>query len=122
MTILEFVVKVKKQDSRNIFSVYDGDVSYIPKELVDFYKQACPIDVEVRTRRYGNVYFSPINQLKELHSQYLFFPNTAFIFATTNSDPIFVENGIFYSSYKGEYAPEKIADNLSDFFDFFKII
>lgn len=122
MTILEFVAKAKKQDTRNIFTVYDGDVSYIPKELVEFYKQACPIDVEVRTRRYGNIYFSPISQLKDLHSQYSFFPHTAFIFATTNSDPIFVENGMFYLSYKSGYEPEKIADNLSDFFDSLKII
>ena len=96
MTIEEFITTAQKQDSRNIFEPYDGDVSFVPVDIRKLYVIANPVDVEIRTRKFGNVYLFPIDQIRYQHIEYSFMPKDAFIFASTNGDPIFIKDDIYY--------------------------
>ena len=117
MKIDEFVNKSKKQDKRNIFSSFEGELTNIPQEFVELYKYFNPVDVEIKTKKMGNVWFCPAEKLDEIKSEYKFYPNSAFIFATCNADPIFMEHGKIYTSYESNYSPEFLAESLSSFFD-----
>ena len=122
MTIEEFITTAQKQDSRNIFEPYDGDVSFVPVDIRKLYVIANPVDVEIRTRKFGNVYLFPIDQIRYQHIEYSFMPKDAFIFASTNGDPIFIKDNIYYITYECEYLPEKISDSFSSFLDTVKVI
>ena len=117
MKIDEFVNKAKEQDKRNIFSSFEGKLTNIPQEFVELYKNFNPIDVEIKTKKIGNVWFCPAEKLDEIKSDYKFYPNSAFIFATSNADPIFMEYGKIYTSYESHYLPELMADSLNTFLD-----
>lgn len=122
MTIEEFMTTAQEQDSRNIFEPYDGDVSFVPVDIRKLYVIANPVDVEIRTRKFGNVYFFPIDQIRHQHIEYSFMPEDAFIFASTNGDPIFIKDSQYFISYESSYLPEKIADSFSSFLDTIKVI
>lgn len=115
MDILEFAEQAKKQDKRNIFSQSTGQLGNIPLCMQDFYLLSNPIDVEIQSRKLGNVRFYPKESLSELHKQYNFFPDNIFIFATAGGDPIFLENSKVYISYESEYSPEFLANTFEDF-------
>lgn len=121
MTIEEFVLKAKEQDSRNIFEPYTGNVSFVPIDIRKLYVIANPIDVEIRTRKYGNIYFFPLDHIRHQNREYSFMPEDAFIFASTNGDPIFIKDSQFFISYESEYIPEKISDSFSRFLDIIKM-
>ena len=57
MTIEEFVKKAKEQDSRNYFEPFEGDMFNIPPDIKEFYIRANPVDVEIRTKKFGNLPF-----------------------------------------------------------------
>jgi len=122
MTIDEFVKKAHKQDSRNFFEPYDGDVSNIPSDIKDFYLMANPVDVEIRTRKFGNVRFFSIGQIRNLHKEYSFMNKDSFIFASTNGDPLFIENSNYFITYESRYNPEYLSNSFSVFLDILKII
>jgi len=122
MTIEEFITKAEMQDSRNHFEPFFGDVSFVPEDIREFYVSANPVDVEIRTRKFGNVRFFPIQQIRNLNNEYSFMPNETFIFATTNGDPIFIENSHFYISYESRYMPESLSNNFSFFLDILTIL
>lgn len=122
MTIEELIIIAKNQDPRNIFEPFSGDVSFIPVDIRRLYVIANPVDVEIKTRKYGNVYFFPIDQVRHQNSEYSFLPEDAFIFASTNGDPIFIKDNIYYISYESEYLPEKISDSFSNFLDTIKVL
>lgn len=122
MTIKEFVTKAEKQDSRNHFEPFFGDVSFVPEDIREFYVLANPVDVEIRTRKLGNVRFYPIEQLRNLNDEYSFMPKESFVFATTNGDPIFVENSRYYTTYESCYQPEYISDSFEAFLDVLKMV
>ena len=117
MRIVQFVEKAIRQDKRNIFSLYNGVLINIPLEFQEFYKVYNPVDVEIKTKKFGNIWFCPAERLDEIKSEYNFYPNSVFIFATCNGDPIFMENGKIYTSYESSYSPEFLADTLNDFLD-----
>ena len=122
MKIEEFVAKAEKQDSRNAFEPFLGDVSFVPEDLREFYLLANPIDVEISTRKFGNVRFYPIEQIGNLNDEYSFMPKESFIFATTNGDPIFVENSRYYTTYESCYQPEYISDSFEALLDVLKMV
>ena len=122
MTIDEFVKKASKQDSRNIFESYEGDVSSIPSDIKDFYVRANPVDVEIRTRKFGYVRFFSIEQIRNLHKEYSFMKNDSFIFASTNGDPLFIENSNYFITYESRYNPEYLSDSFFVFLDVLNII
>ena len=117
MKIELFVEKAIKQDKRNVFSSYKGILMNTPSEFHEFYKEYNPVDVEIKTKKMGNIWFCPAERLDEIKSQYSFYPNSVFIFATCNADPIFMEYGKIYTSYESHYLPELLADSLNTFLD-----
>lgn len=121
MTIEEFVARAKKQDSRNTFKTYDGDVSKIPLEIKDFYIKANPIDVEIESRKLGNIHFFPLEKIYDVRKDYSFMPEDSFIFASNNGDPIFIVNSLFYITYESQYNPEFLSENFESFLDILRI-
>lgn len=121
MTVEEFIKKAKEQDSRNVFEPYIGDMSDVPSVMEKLYINANPVDVEIATRKYGNIHFYPLEEIRHLKKVYSFMPDDAFIFASTNGDPIFVENSHFYITYESQFCPESLSDSLGSFLDYIKI-
>lgn len=115
MTIEDFVVKAKHKDKRNVFDVYEGEDSFVPNDMREFYHIANPIDVELDSKKLGSVKFYQISELQELNREYDYLATDIFVFATIDSDPIFYKQGLFYKSYKGKYGEEFIADSLEEF-------
>ena len=117
MKIQEFVVKAKKQDKRNIFEKSTKDVSNIPNVLRDFYREANPVDVEISMD--GNsLKFYPLEEVLLLQDDYGL-ENNCFIFATCNSDPIFICDNVVYCCYHGLSGAKKeyLAANFEAFLD-----
>lgn len=121
MTVDDFVTKAKKQDSRNHFESFDGDVSSIPLGIAEFYIKANPIDVEVETRKLGSVHFYPVEEIEGLRNEYSFMPKDVFIFATNNGDPIFIQNDRFFITYESRYKPEPLSESFGEFLDYIKV-
>lgn len=117
MTINEFVDKAKKQDCRNIFEKYDGDLSVIPKDLRSFYRNFNPIDVEVSMKEIS-VHFFPIDALDVLKTDYKL-PDTCFVFASANGDPIYIEDGKIKSGVFGKkgFIPEILAESFLQYIE-----
>lgn len=121
MTIEEFVKKIKKQDSRNIFESFSGDVSNIPSDIKEFYVKANPIDVEINTRKLGSIHFFSLEEIEGIKKEYSFMPQDSFIFASTNGDPIFIENSHYYIIYESRFKPELLSNSFEDFLDIIRI-
>lgn len=121
MTIEEFINKAKKQDSRNSFKPFYGNVSNIPSCMKEFYTNANPIDVEINTRKYGNIHFFPFQEIEGLKKEYSYMPKNTFIFASTNGDPIFIQNSQFYITYESQFKPEHLSSSFEDFLDTIRI-
>lgn len=121
MTIEEFINKAKKQDSRNSFKPFYGNVSNIPSCMKEFYTNTNPIDVEINTRKYGNIHFFPFQEIEDLKKEYSYMPKNTFIFASTNGDPIFIQNSQFYITYESQFKPEHLSCSFEDFLDTIKI-
>ena len=68
MTIEEFVKKAKEQDSRNYFEPFEGDMFNIPPDIKEFYIRANPVDVEIRTKKFGNLHFFPLEEMEDRKS------------------------------------------------------
>lgn len=115
MLIKDFVLKAISQDERNVFEEIESEINNLPSELETFYKYANPIDVEVSMG--GNsVRFYQMDELKNLQLDYKL-PKGRFVFATCNSDPIYIFNGKIYSCYHGNTnaKDEFVADDFEDF-------
>lgn len=121
MTIEDFVNKAKKQDSRNIFESYSGDVSIIPSDIRNFFIKANPINVQIETRKFGDIHFYPLEEINSLNQEYSFMPEDSFIFASTNGDPIFIQNSQYYITYESRFLPEQISNSFENFLDYIKI-
>ena len=88
MDILEFKNKAMAQDAQNTFSAFKGDVSMLPQSVQEFYRKCNPLDVEAIMG--GNVVkFYQVNGLEVLQREYQL-EEDCFVFATCNSDPIFL--------------------------------
>ncbi|RUL59187.1 hypothetical protein [Prevotella koreensis] len=121
MTVEDFINKAKNQDSRNFFEPYTGDISSVPSGIVELYRKANPINVEIDTRKFGSIHFYPLEDLENLKNDYSFMPKDSFIFASNNGDPIFIENSRFYITYESRFNPEQLSDSFESFLDYIKI-
>lgn len=121
MTVEDFVSKAKRQDSRNVFEPYAGDMTSIPSAIAEFYIKANPVDVEIESRKFGIIHFYPTDKLEDLRKDYSFMPEDAFIFATNNGDPIFIQNARFFITYESRYKPEQISESFGEFLDYIKV-
>ena len=110
-----FVQRTITQDKRNCFAKYHGDLSFVPKEMLCFYRDYDPIDVEVEIDG-ATLRFVPALELKEVQMEYSQISNS-FVFATNNGDPIFIHEGAVYTCPHGVQQAEweKLADSLESY-------
>lgn len=104
------VEKLIKIDKRNKFRKID-----LKNNLPNFYHHYDPYDVEVD---YGimTIRFYSISKLERLNEEYSYL-NVDLVFATSNGDPIFINDDKVYTCAHGCLNPkfEKIANNFDDF-------
>jgi len=109
----EFINAVIKQDERNTFE-RSGDINLeLPKELVPFFSQYVPVDVEIVLNDLTSVKLYPANRLKSLQNEYNL-GDKYFVFATRESDPIAIMDGKIVTCAHGSKLPqiEIIASNF----------
>ena len=99
MEFSKFAEQAILRDERNVFAPYSGSLDGIPKELINFYREADPVDVEV-----DDVRFYPVEELEDLQAEYAYL-NAQFVFATSNGDPIFLQDGCVYTAPHGVEEP-----------------
>jgi len=112
MEFQEFAKRAVLIDKRNAFSRYDGDLSKVPEEMVTFYRETNPSDVEVSFVR-----FVSAEGLANLQAEYAYL-NVQFVFATSNGDPIFLHEGKIYTCPHGIKTPqhELLSENIKLYF------
>lgn len=117
MNISKFVNKAIKQDKRNTFGKGNLHIKQIPDDLQKFYKEIDPINVEVNID--GNyIHFYPENEILKLQEDY-HLDDGRFVFATNNSDPIYLYRGKVYTCYHAEnvHIDEFLANSFNEFLD-----
>lgn len=112
----DFVKKAVIQDPRNRFEAYDGDLSFVPDSLHDFYKNNNPVDVEVKMDD-NYVHFIPAGELENTQKLYAL-EKECFVFALCNDEPIYLKDNRVYTCLFGKKGiiEEKLSDNLMDYF------
>ena len=112
----DFAKKALKQDSRNRFEHFDGDISFIPTVLQAFYENNNPVDVEVKINN-AYVRFFPVEELQSLQQEYEL-GEECFVFASCNGEPVYLKGNKVYTCLFGKMgiAEEKLSDNLKDYF------
>ena len=88
----DFAKKAIKQDSRNKFEAYDGDISFIPDALKTLYKEYNPVDVEIKIDE-NHVHFIPVNELENAQRLYAL-GDENFVFASCNDEPIYLKGNM----------------------------
>lgn len=93
-----FIEKVTAQDSRNKFGTCEQLPNMgIPVTLASFYKHANPLDVEIVQADLTAIKFYSITELDQLQTEYDLSAD-AFVFATHEGDPIFLESEHVYTA------------------------
>lgn len=130
MIIDRFIKLAIRQDNRNSFSILRvedcekdkffklSDEVIIPDNMKEFYIYHNPESIEVNTDELGTIRFYSYYNLKELQKDYCL--NKCFIFATIDSDPIFIKEGSVYiydHETNDEKFFEKLANNFLEFID-----
>ena len=117
MTVQTFVKKAVRQDKRNVFEESEEVLDLVPKELKELYLKANPLDVEINMD--GNsVKLYPMDELESLQDDYSL-DDDCFVFATCNSDPIFLYEGKVYTCYHGSKDSERefMEDDFESFME-----
>lgn len=112
----DFKSLAKKQDARNRFENCSIEGVKIPEELIDFYEQCNPTDVEIVMQDLTSIKFFPIDYLDTLQSEYGF-TKDHFVFASREGDPILLKNRKVYTAVHGSgtWVIERIFDSFVDF-------
>ena len=112
MDFERIVATAIEQDSRNKFEKYDGSLDKVPDEFKSFYREHNPVDVEIASA-VGDIRLYPAEELATLQSGYAYL-NARFVFASTNGDPIFFDNGQVFTCPHGMSKPkwEELSDPL----------
>ena len=112
---IDFVTAVKKQDKRNMFEPFSGDVSSLPEAIQEFYKNSNPVDVEIRLANYLQIRFYNVGNLAAIKEEYGL-AESAFLFATCNGDPIYLQDGKVYTEAHGGFSkPEMLANSFTEY-------
>lgn len=111
----DFAKKAIKQDSRNRFEPYSGDLSFVPDVLYVFYKNNNPVDVEVKLEE-TYVRFIPAEELEKIQKVYAL-GKKCFIFASCNDEPIYLKDNKVYTCLFGKKGiiEEMLSENLQDY-------
>jgi len=115
MNIKDFEKRAMEQDKRNIFKKCNDNLSTMPEPIQKFFEEANPTDVEVSMD--GNaIKFYPCEELGDLQKDYEL-EEHGYVFATCNSDPIFINSGKIYTCCHGSPNPksELMADSFEEF-------
>ncbi|MDQ7839336.1 MAG: SMI1/KNR4 family protein [Thermodesulfobacteriota bacterium] len=116
--LTKLVAAVQKQDKRNVFKPFLGEVTSIPEEFREFYKTNNPVDVEIRLDNLSQIRFYSVERLPAIKKEYNL-PESAFCFATSNGDPIYYLNGKIYTeAHGGDPSPELLARSFNDYIQF----
>lgn len=103
MNFNDFVKLATQQDNRNTFSEYEGDLEIVPEHLKTFYNKFNPVDVEIEIDL-GALRLYSAEKLNALQNEYQYV-KAQFVFATINSDPVFLNDGRLYICAHGVKAP-----------------
>ena len=111
-----FAKKAISQDKRNVFKKYKGNLDAVPKELKPFYRDHNPVDVEINSDD-ATIRFYPVEELASIQAEYSYL-NAQFIFASCNSDPIFLNEGHVFICPHGVKSPtwEKLSGSIEQYF------
>ena len=130
MVIDKFIKLAVRQDNRNSFSILRledceknkffklSNELIIPNSMKEFYMYHNPESVEINTNELGTIKFYSYYNLKSLQKDYCL--NKCFIFATMDSDPIFIKEEkkyIYEHGTNDEKFFEKLANNFLEFID-----
>ena len=116
--LIDFVTAVQKQDKRNIFKPFSGDVSSIPDEFQEFYKNNNPVDVEIRLDNHSQIRFYSIDSLPAIKEEYGL-PESVFFFATNNGDPIYHQDRKIYTEAHGGISKlELLSNSFAEYIQF----
>ena len=116
MKYSKFVEKAIIQDKRNKFKS-TKKIEGTPNELIDFYIECNPIDVEVSIKKRIVVFFGykqlPSNK-KEYHLE------EGFVFASCNGEPIYLKDGKIYTCTFGKKGAKetKLANSFDEYLGF----
>lgn len=113
MVYRDFIKRAIAEDSRNRFTE-GANVSIVPAQMIAFYQECNPSDVEINYPNLGALCFCPIERLHTLQEEYDYSPDN-FVFATCNGDPVFLKDGKVCISLHGVYRPEQLADSFEKF-------
>jgi hypothetical protein len=115
MDYSSFAKAVARIDSRNKVSAINLVPDIVPDELKPFYSECNPVDLEINSNGLV-VKFYPADALTELQHEYDYLC-ARFIFATSNSDPIFWHDSVIYTCPHGTKSPkwERLSLNFDEF-------
>lgn len=115
MDFSTFSKKAVAQDKRNRFGKHTGPQGIIPDALLPFYRECDPLDVEVELAE-ACVRFIPAAELESISEEFPYLLEQ-FIFATSNGDPIFLNEGHVYTCPHGGGQPkwELLADDFATY-------
>ena len=115
LILKEFSQKAIIQDSRNRFDVFDGSLDCVPDEIKPFYLGFNPEDVELAWKGVS-IRFFPARELEQIQEEYAYL-NVKFVFASSNSDPVFIDHNGVYTCVHGTDNPtwEHLADTFEEF-------
>jgi hypothetical protein len=105
MDYTQFVEFLKKQDARNVIIETKSCINnmVLPDELKLFYQNYNPVDVEINFNGLGLRFYS-IEDLYELQQEYSYIKDI-FVFASCNSDPVFLKDGKIFTCPHGVSKP-----------------
>ena len=111
----DFAKKALKQDSRNRFEHFDGDISFIPTVLQAFYENNNPVDVEVKINN-AYVRFFSVEELQSLQQEYEL-GEECFVFASCNGEPIYLKQESVYTCLFGKTGiiEEKVSESFEEY-------
>ena len=121
MEISSFIERAKRYDSSNLFGEGHQAVQNIPEVIRSLYEYVDPLDVEVPSRKYGNIHFCSFSEIEKEYQHYGYFKPGTIVFATSNGDPFFVLDNKIYTTYESDYNPELVASSLEEFLALLKI-
>lgn len=111
-----FVDNAIEQDKRNKFKK-TKKVESVPNEMLDFYKESDPIDVEVSIKKRIVAFFAYKN-LPKIQKEYEL--EEGFVFASCNGEPIYLKDGKVYTCTFGKKGAKetKLANSFDEYLGF----
>lgn len=104
-------------DQRNVFTESVSEkISFLPEGLIEFYSTFNTEDVIVTFSDLTSIKFYSIDDIREIQKEYNL-PVNGYVFATYESDPIWIQKGAVYIGVHGanNISEKKISDSMFEF-------